>query len=47
MENKKKNIKVTAVTGEFEKDKVKIVDSGELTIPKEKEKTKEQDDLIV
>lgn len=45
---KKKNVKITAVAGEFEKDKIKVVDSGELTISKEKEqKSKEQDDLMV
>ena len=48
MENKKKNIKISAIAGEIEKDNIKVVDSGELTIRKEKEqKSKEQDDLIV
>ena len=48
MEDRKKNIKISGVIAKEEKDKVIVIDSGEITIAKEKEqKSKEQDDLIV
>ena len=47
MEDKDKKMKITAVVAEVEKDRVNVKDSGEITVVKGKDKTKEQDDDLI